>query len=230
MTRGAIIQPSFLPWRGFFDIIHRSDIFVFLDDVQFDKHSWRNRNKIKTANGTQWVTVPVLVTGKFGQKILETKIRNNISWKKKILNAIYYSYKKSTFFEEYFPTLEESLSREWDLIADLDIFLTEEIMKMLGIKTVTCRSSVLGITAIDKNERILQICQKAGISCYISGPSAKDYMNSTFYKRNGITVEFMDYNYPSYQQLYRPFDPQVSIIDLLFNMGPEAPRYIWGHA
>ncbi len=227
--KGAIIQPSFLPWRGFFDIIRKSNIFVFLDDVQYDKNSWRNRNKIKTSRGTQWITVPVLTTGRFGQKINETEIRNDSGWRDKLLHTLYFNYRRAPFFDTYFPVLQDALTKDWALIADLDIHLTLEVMRLLGIETKTVRSSELKIETDDKNERIVHICRELGIQHYLSGPAAKKYMSGFPYENQGISIEFMRYDYPPYDQLHGTFEPQVSIIDLLFNKGGEAPSYIWNY-
>lgn len=225
--KGAIIQPSFLPWRGFFDIIQKVDIFVFLDDVQFDKHSWRNRNQIRTPQGVQWITVPVLTKGRFGQKILETKIRNDSGWSKKLLQAIYCNYRKARYFDFYYSSLKKALSQKWNFIADLDIYLIEEAVKMLNLKKRFLRSSELKLNIEDKNLRVIEVCRHLGVNSYLSGPAAKNYIKEDLYGSHGISVEYMSYEYPPYKQLYDGFEPYVSIIDLLFNEGPESSRYIW---
>lgn len=175
----------------------------------------------------QWITVPVLTSGKFGQKILETQIRKDNGWREKILHAIYYNYRKSNYFEDYYPFLKSALSGDWNLISDLDIYLIERIMDILGSKRKTFRSSALCLKATEKNERVIEICQKVGIKHYISGPTTRDYMQDGLYKQNGISVEYMDYNYPPYKQLYEGFEPNVSVIDLLFSVGLNSHKYIW---
>ena len=226
--RGVIVQPSFLPWRGFFDLIYRSDVFVFLDDVQYDKRSWRNRNRIKTSRGLQWITTPVDTKGKFTQKIDQTRITNSFPWKKQMLNAIHHSYRRSPYFDLYYPEITRGLEKDWQYLADLDIGLTWTIMGLLGLERPLLRSGELGIETEDKNLRLIQICQKTGITHYLSGPSAKDYMNKSLFKDHDIGVEYMAYDYPPYEQLHGVFEPQVSVIDLLFMKGPESDRFIWG--
>lgn len=226
----VIIQPSFLPWRGYFHLIQRSDIFVFYDDVQYDKHSWRNRNQIKTPNGPQWITVPVLTKNKFGQKINEIEINNsNKGWQRKILGSIFLNYKKAKFYDRYIPVVDNILSKEWPSLCALDVYATKKICEILGIKAQFFISSELNVSG-DKISRLINICKKLGGTHYISGPSAKNYLKDTEeFTKNGIKLEFHDYNYPEYTQLYGKFEPAVSIIDLIFNCGDESPEYIWGN-
>lgn len=228
--KAAAVQPSFLPWRGFFDIIHRSDSFVFLDDVQFDKRSWRNRNRIKTQNGLQWITVPVDTKGRYSQKIFETEISPDPHWRRKSLNAIRWNYQNAPHFDSYFYPLEKILGREWKYLADLDIYLVEIVMEFLGLRRTLRRSSGMKLASQkieDKNLRLIRICQELGADRYISGPSARDYIDEALFEKNGIEVEYMNYDYPPYPQLHGGFEPYVSVIDLIFNQGPEAPRFIW---
>lgn len=227
MKHGAIIQPSFLPWRGFFDIIRRSDIFIFLDDVQYSKGSWRNRNKIKTPQGIQWITVPVNTKGKLIQKINETKIFNELPWKRQILNMIYHNYKRAPYFNHYFEEIAKKIEKDWEYLVDLDIELTDSIMDFLGFKRTLLRSSEIGIHTEDKNSRLVQICQKVGITHYLSGPSARDYLDESLFNKHSVTVEYMAYDYPIYEQLHGEFEPQVSVIDLLFMKGPQSTNFIW---
>ncbi len=228
----AIIQPSFLPWRGYFHLIQRSDIFVFYDDVQYDKDSWRNRNIIKTKNGPQWITVPVLKKNRFGQKINEVMI-NNIpegAWQKKIWNAILMNYRKSRYFNKFAPFFEPIFSRSWEKLVDLDIFTTVSICDILGIKRNFFRSSELAVSG-DRITRLVNICKKLNADHYISGPSAANYIKrDDEFTQNGIKLEFHNYGYSGYEQLYGEFLPQVSIIDLLFNCGKKSGDYIWGES
>lgn len=226
----VIIQPSFLPWRGYFHLIQRSDIFVFYDDVQYDKHSWRNRNIIKTNNGPQWITVPVLTKNKFGEKIDEIQINNASggAWRRKIWNSIYHNYGKAKYFDKFSHFFADLFSKEWNKLCELDIYATIGICDMLGIKRNFYRSSELGISG-EKIPRLINICKKFGANHYISGPTARDYISSDEeFVHSGIKLEFHNYDYPKYQQLYGNFISNVSIIDLLFNCGENAPDYIWG--
>lgn len=226
----VIIQPSFLPWRGYFHLIQRSDAFVFYDDVQYDKHSWRNRNIIKTKNGPQWITVPVLLKNRFGQKINEVHIDNisNARWRKKIWHSIYLNYKRAKYFEKFAVFFENIFSQDWDKLCELDIYSTMAICEILGIKCKFYRSSELNVEG-ERISRIVNTCKKLGGDQYISGPKAKDYITEdSEFVRNGITLEFHQHDYAEYQQLHGNFIPNVSIIDLLFNCGDDSPHYIWG--
>lgn len=226
----AIIQPCFIPWRGHFHIIQQCDTFVFFDDVQFERRSWHNRNIIKTANGKQWITVPVFTKGKFLQKINEVKINHELDWQKKILNSVYFSYKKAPFFDRYYDWFAEQINKPWEYISDLGIHLTYEIGDKLGIKTRYVKSSDLDILPqYKKLERILEICRKLDATKYISGPKAKDYIRSDMpFRKLGIELIYQEYDYPKYPQLYGDFESCVSVIDLLFNNGDKSPEFIWG--
>ncbi|MHA1279978.1 MAG: WbqC family protein [Candidatus Helarchaeota archaeon] len=225
----SIIQPSFIPWRGYFNIIGRSDIFVFLDDVQYEKGSWRNRNKIKTHNGLQWITVPVLTKGMLEQNVNEVLINNKTNWPKKILSSVYFAYKKAPFFYRYYNWFEKILLQPWEMLCDLDISMTKQIAGFLTIQTDFVKSSQLRVPLELKGvDRILYICQKLKAKQYISGPRAKAYLgDGSSFAQKGIELIYQQYNYPEYPQLHGAFEPAVSIIDLLFNCGDESRKYIW---
>jgi len=219
----AIIQPSYIPWRGYFDIINSVDIFVFYDDVQYTTRDWRNRNRIKTKDGLQWLTVPVC--NPHHSIINDIKIDNSIKWRDKHLRSIYHAYSSSKFFNEYFDELAEALFSEVDKLSSLDINLTHWIMRKIGINTHTICSSSLNPQG-KKTERLIDMLVKLGADTYLSGPSASIYLNQDLMLRNGINVEFKKYNYDPYIQLYGDFECNVSIIDLLFNMGPKSIEFI----
>jgi hypothetical protein len=226
----VILQPSYIPWRGYFDQIRRADVFVFYDDVQYDKHGWRNRNRIKTANGPQWLTIPVSKKGNVTQhlSINDMHICWDTPWNGKHWTAITQSYRKAPYFERYAPALERMYTSRPEMLADFTIELTIGLARELGIaKTCFLRSSELAVPG-DKTDRLVGILQKLGATHYISGPSARDYLEEDKLAAAGITLEYMVYDYPEYQQLYPPFDPQVSILDLLFVAGPAAHKHIWG--
>ncbi len=219
----VVLQPSYIPWRGYFDQIQRADTFIFYDDVQYDKHGWRNRNKIKTANGTIWLTIPVISHGNVteGTPINEIKIRPGDNWRKKHLTSIQYAYSKAPFFDEVFPVLEKIYKNETDSLSDFTIESTIELARFIGIdKTKFLRSSELSAEG-RKTDRLLAMLGQLGVSHYISGPSAKSYIEYDKFEAAGITLEFMEYNYPEYEQLYPPFEAQVSVIDLLFMLGKD---------
>ena len=225
----VILQPSYIPWRGYFHQIHMADLFVFLDDVQYDKNGWRNRNRIKTAAGTRWLTIPVLTKGTQSANLLikDTRIHwTTKKWNWSHRDIIYQNYKQAPYFEQYLPILQDFYQRQDVFLPDFTIELTIALSRELGLKTSFLRSSALEVTS-SRTDRLVEILNRVGATHYITGPAAKEYLEEDKLKNAGISLEYMDYNYPEYPQLYSPFDPQVSILDLLFMTGPEAPRYIW---
>jgi hypothetical protein len=228
----VILQPSYIPWRGFFHQIQKADVFVFYDDVQFDKRGWRNRNRIKTPQGSKWLTIPVHSRGHQVEHtpIHEIEICQDEDWSQKHWQTIQQNYRKAPHFERYRQLLEGFYGRRDARLADFTIDLTIQLAAELGLhKTQFIRSSTLGLTGA-KTDRLLAALAKIKATHYISGPSARDYIEADKFAGAGITVEYMTYDYPEYPQLYPPFDPQVSVLDLLFMTGPEAPRYIWDRA
>lgn len=224
----VILQPSYIPWRGYFDQIRRADLFIFYDDVQYDKHGWRNRNQIKTAQGKQWLTIPVHSKGVTeGIIIKDVHIDWSKPWAAHHIKALTFSYNKSPHFKEYLPLLESFYNRRDDCLADFTIETTIILSRELGItSTQFMRSSELpGITGL-KTDRLIQILTQVGATHYISGPSASDYIEADKFEQAGITLEYMQYNYPDYSQLYPPFDPYISILDLLFMTGKDAKNYL----
>lgn len=225
----VILQPSYLPWRGYFHQIHEADTFVFYDDVQYDKRGWRNRNRIKTQQGIQWLTIPVNAKGAQVDKtpINDISICWDEAWNVKHWTALKHAYGKAPYFRQYSPLLEEFYSRRPELLVDFTIDFTVALAKELGIdKTRFIRSSSLNIGGT-KTERLLGILQALYATHYISGPSAKNYLEEDQLQAAGVSLEYMIYDYPEYEQLYPPYDGQVSILDLLFMTGPHAPSYIW---
>lgn len=224
----VILQPSYIPWRGYFDQIHHADLFIFYDDVQYDKHGWRNRNQFKTTQGKQWITIPVHSKGATGGiPIKDVRIDWSKPWPKKHLNALTYAYAKAPFFQSYRPWLESIYSRRDELLADFTIETTIEISRMLGIMdTKLMRSSEIPNLDGKKTDRLIQILQHVGAKHYLSGPSAKDYIEKEKFNQAGISLEFMDYRYPEYPQLHPPYDPYVTILDLLFMVGEDALAYL----
>ena len=222
-----ILQPSYIPWRGYFDQILRAELFIFYDDVQYDKHGWRNRNQIKTAQGKQWLTIPVHSKGVTdGIAIKDVRIDWSKPWAKNHLKALTFAYNKAPYFKEYLPLLESFYSRRDECLADFTIETTISLSRELGItSTRFLRSSELpGITGV-KTERLIQILKQVGATHYISGPSAHDYIEQEKFNEAGISLEYMEYNYPEYSQLYPPFDSYVTVLDLLFMTGKEATKY-----
>ena len=225
----VILQPSYIPWRGYFDQIRRADVFVFYDDVQYDKHGWRNRNQIKTHQGKQWLTIPVHTRGAtHGMQIKNVRIDWSKPWAKSHLKALTVSYSKAPYFKEYLPLLESFYQQRYEFLADFTIEFTIALARELGnTHTRFLRSSEIAGINGQKTDRLIQILKAVGATHYISGPSAQEYIEREMFERAGITLEYIQYDYPEYPQLYPPFDPQVSILDLLFMTGSEAPHYIF---
>ncbi len=221
MTTLVVLQPSYLPWVGFFDQVRRSDIFVFYDDVPFDKHGWRNRNRIKTAAGPLWLTVPVRHKGRMGQRIDEVEIQPSLPWARKHLRSIEQAYQRAPYLASYLPALTELLTRPWDRLADLDIALSQQLCLWLGLERPMLRSSQLGVGG-DRNGRLLDLCRHFQADTYLSGSAARSYLDVAAFAGDGVRVEWQDYRHPEYPQLHGPFMPYLSGLDLLLNMGPEA--------
>lgn len=225
--RVVVLQPSYLPWLGYFDQINRADVFVFYDDVQYDKNGWRNRNRIKTPQGWQWITVPVITRNRFGAPISDVEIDNKTLWAAKHLKTLVQNYSKSPYFKEYIRLFKAIYSREWSRIAGLDIALIKSISEVLGINTKFATSSELNLEG-DRLERLLKICTKFGADRYLTGESAKDYMDEGVFSSHGVEVEYQNYRHPVYPQLYGEFISHLSVVDLLFNCGPESLSVIAG--
>ena len=224
----VILQPSYIPWRGYFDQIRRANLFIFYDDIQYDKHGWRNRNQIKTAQGKQWLTIPVHSHGVTeGIPIKDVRIDWSKPWAKNHLKALTVSYSKAPYFKKYLPLIDSFYARHDETLADFTIATTEAITRALGIlSTRFIRSSeILGING-QKTDRLIQILSKVGAKHYISGPSAHNYIEQDKFDAAGITLEYIKYDYPEYEQLYPPFEPFVSMLDLLFMNGERALDYI----
>jgi len=227
--RAVILQPSYIPWRGYFHQIQKADVFVFYDCVQYVDRGWRNRNKVKTTQGEQWLTVPVNSKGCQTLKtpIVDIPIVWETAWPEKHLKALQLNYGKAPFFRENRLFLEEIYGRHDEKLADFTCATTELIARKLGIDhTNFLRSSQLPAEG-SKTDRLLSILVHLGATHYISGPSARDYIERDKFDAAGISLEFMTYDYPEYPQINGAFAPQVSVLDLLFNVGPEARNFIW---
>ena len=215
----AILQPGYLPWLGFFDQMQRCDVFIYYDDVQFDKHGWRNRNRVKAPDGTaHWLTVPVLHSGRNWPRILDVEIDNRGPWARKHVSTLRHWYRRAPFVEDYLPAIEEVLGRGWTRLVDLDLALTDLIGGALGLRRQTLRASSLGISG-KRSERLVEFCRHVGATRYLSGNAAKDYLDTDLFARHGVEVEWQDYVHPTYPQQHGAFVSNLSIVDLLFNCG-----------
>lgn len=213
----SVHQPQYLPWLGYFDKIDRADIFVLLDNVQFKKNEWQNRNRIKTAQGSQWLTVPVGY--KFPQLINEVEINNKDRWQYRQRQAIISNYKKATYWsllEEFF---EEIFLSNWQYISQLNIHVVKKLAALLDITTPIHVVSELGEFPKDPDERLIALTKYFNADTYLAGGGGRGYMNMEKYAKNGIKVIFQKYEHPVYDQLFGDFEPFMSVVDLIYNHG-----------
>jgi WbqC-like protein family len=225
--RVVILQPSYLPWLGFFDQLHRCDCFVIYDDVQYTRRDWRNRNRILTPQGLQWLTVPVLNKGRYHQSIAEAAIDYSQHWIRKHLNAMKLGYQHARFFADYYPTIEQILTQAPNLLLDLNLRLIRQIAAWLGITTPLIYASQLQATG-SSTARLVDICRKLNATHYLTGNAANAYLDLTAFEIANIVVEYQNYQHPVYTQLSREFIPWLSIVDLLFNHGRDSLAILAG--
>ncbi len=216
----AIHQPQYLPWLGYFDKIRRCDLFVFLDDAQFKKNEWQNRNKIKTDQRWQWLSVPVI--HKFGQKINEVEINNTVQWRKKHLNALITNYSKAPYFKEHIDFFETTYAENWKLLVDINLHFIQYFVKALGISSKKFALSSAYESREGRTERLVGLCKRLAGDVYLSGKDGANYLDLGQFKKEGIRVIFQNYKHPVYPQLFGEFEPFMSVVDLLFNCGPES--------
>ncbi len=217
----VILQPSYLPWLGYFAQLMRSDVFVIYDNVQYDKHSWRNRNRIKTAQGPHWLTVPVLTRGQNWPTNRDVKIDNLHDWRRKHWLSLRQSYARAPFFSDYAGIFEPLYARTWDFLLDLNMASFTAMSAALGIKREIRLASELGVEGTS-TERLVRICQALGADCFYEGAAGRDYIDPAVFEAANITLEFQDYGHPTYPQLHGNFVPYLSAVDLLFNCGPKS--------
>jgi len=223
----AVLQSNYIPWKGYFDIIHDVDLFLFYDEVQYTKNDWRNRNRIYTQTGVQWLTVPV--SAGLDVSIDQAAIVPD-RWQMKHYQSLLTSYAKAPFFQYYRDFLEfVYLESKWEKISDINQFLIKKISsEFLKIPT-RFDSSRNFASSGSGHQKLLSLIQSTGAAVYVSGPAAKSYIHAEDYQKAGIQLIWKDYsNYPEYRQLFQPFEHHISILDLLFNTGADAPYYIWG--
>ena len=219
MTRVAIMQPTYLPWCGYFGLMHAVDVFVLLDSVQFARRSWQQRNQIKGANGAQWLSVPVLSKGKRDQLISDVEINKTDNFASAHRKTIEMSYAKTPFFKAYADELLPLLDNPSPRLADLTISLILWLKSQLGITTQVLRSSELGGIGA-KGELLASLCRELGASTYISPPGSKDYLDETdAFEKIGVPVKYYEFKHPQYPQPFGDFIPYMSTIDMLFNCG-----------
>lgn len=224
--RVVILQPSFLPWLGYFDQMSKCDVFVIYDDVQYDKNGWRNRNRIKTPQGPQWLTVPVLIKGRDFPLNRDVEINNTTTWHVKQMKSIAQNYGRAPYFHRYAGAFETVMRRSWRFLIDLNLELLYLLMQQLGLTKNIHLSSDLKIPKSGKTQRLIDICHFLGADSLLEGDAGRSYIDESRFKEAGIRIDFHAYQHPVYQQLYGEFVPFMSTIDLLFNHGSEALKIL----
>jgi hypothetical protein len=222
----AIVQSCYIPWKGYFDLINLVDEFILYDDRQFTRRDWRNRNRIKTPQGSQWLTIPVEVKGRYHQRIDETHV-SDPRWADHHWRSLVQNYSGAPHFDAYRDRVE-NLYRAADeqRLSLINRRFLEEVCDLLGITTTLAWSTDYRVEGA-KTERLVALCRAAGATHYVSGPRAREYMEEERFAEAGIELSYVSYEgYPEYDQLHPPFDHFVTILDLLFHVGPNAPRYM----
>lgn len=221
----GILQSNYIPWKGYFDIISKVDLFIFHDDLQFTKGDWRNRNKIKAINGLKWLTIPC---GTSEKRLICEVLLTDHSWQKKHWSVIESNYRKAPFFDKYKDFFKDYyLGHKWTNLSDLNqaliIGISRDILK-LDTRFKDSRKYNLKTA---KGERVMELLNKSNADFYLSGPAAKDYLDTSKFKNSNIGLEYIIYDYPEYPQLHGEFNHFISILDVLFNCGAESPKYIF---
>ena len=217
--RVTIHQPQFLPWLGYLDKIDQADRFILLDTVQFKKNEWQNRNRIRTAKGWQWLTVPVLQH--FGQRIDEVLINPTAIWKVQHLRALDMHYARAPYQKRYLPQLRELYGASWTKLSDLNEATVHWLLKAYGITTPVHRASEF-MAREEPTDRLIDLCRAVRGTRYLAGPGAEHYMDKPRFEASGIRLEIQVFTHPLYRQMYEPFEPNLSALDLLLMQGPDA--------
>lgn len=224
MKSVMISQSNYIPWKGYFDMIASVDVFVVYDEVQYTKNDWRNRNLIKTKNELQWLTIPVKQKS-LSQTICETEVFNT-NWKKKHIGSLQSNYGKALFFKEFKERIFKIYELSSTSLSEINLRFIKEICAILEIDTRIIDSRSLNLSG-NKQQRLVQACRKLNANTYLSGPAAKSYIDEDFFTSNQIKLEWMDYSgYKTYNQLHPPFKHEVSILDLIFNEGANAKKFL----
>ncbi len=226
--KGTILQPTYLPWMGYFELIDSSDVFVVFDHVQFERKSWQQRNKIKTSNGVVYLSVPVQKTPQ-KTPICDIKIsyeRDDIL--KKHFKTIELAYKKAPYFEKYKPYFEKIYSKKHILLRDLNVEIIKLVCALLSINKKIVFSSELNLKdqGMQKAEKVINLCKNLGIDHLYDAKGAEEFLDKALFQKEGILIDFQEFLHPKYPQLWGEFAPYLSVIDLLFNCGPDSIKYI----
>lgn len=225
--RVAIVQSCYLPWKGYFDLIAAADEFIFYDHVQYTRRDWRNRNKIKTPQGPLWLSIPVRVKGRFLQCICDTEI-SDPRWQENHWRNFCQHYGNAPYFKSVSQLLEPYYRRHrFDKLSDINQSLIRAVCEYLDIRTPLTSSAIYDDLPEGKIDRLVELCKRTGATEYVSGPTAKAYLDESMFTAQNLAVSWFNYSgYPEYPQLWGEFCHEVSIVDLLFNCGPTAKRYM----
>ncbi|MGE5307635.1 MAG: WbqC family protein [Deltaproteobacteria bacterium] len=220
----SVHQPQYIPWLGYFDKIARSDAFVFLDCVQYKAREYQNRNRIRRKGGSMWLTVPVVSNGR--QPIREVLIDNAGSWQRQHLGSLSTWYGGAPFFKEHYPFFEDALSRKWDRLSELNVHIIRYLLESLSIATpLFFESQLTGVTGMS-TRRIVEICKAMKADTYLSGTGGKGYLEEGMFDEAGIGLRYQEFIHPEYEQRFKPFEPFMSAVDLLFNHGPRSRQIL----
>ena len=220
--RVAIVQSSYIPWKGYFDLIDHCDEFVLYDNVQYTRRDWRNRNRIKTARGVRWLTIPVRSKGRYLQRIDETEIEDP-GWARSHWAQVAQSYAEAEHFDDHRERIEElyAVAAKETMLARVNELFIRALCELLGIETRVSRLPDSALAGAGPTERLVSACRALGASEYVSGPAARSYLDVERFDQAGVSVSWMDYSgYPEYPQPFPPFEHGVSVLDLLFCTGP----------
>lgn len=222
----SIHQPNYLPWLAFFDKIKKVDIFVLLDDVQYEKNGFQNRNKIKVPGGWIYLTIPI-PRSEYFKKISDVRLPVSDQWQKDHWKSIQMAYSRSSYFNKYKDFFDGIYRTRYQFLTEINIKIIQYLSDVLKFRTKILRESDLDIDPkLKSTDRLIQILKTVGASYYLSGPSGKKYLDLDKFKRENIEIEFQDYNHPIYHQLFGNFIPGLSVIDLLFNEGDKSSKII----
>jgi len=225
----SVHQPQYIPWLGFFDKLARSDAFVFLDTVQYKPQEWQNRNKIRTKDGSMWLTVPVVTAGLGRQRICDVRIDNSSSWQQDHWTSMRCWYARAPYFSAYAPFWEDVFAQKWEKLMDFNIAITKFLLEKLAITIPLYMESDLGTTA-QATDRIIQLCQGLKADGYLTGIGGKNYLEEEKFPQAGIRLQYQDYHHPAYRQQYlktpEDFLAGMSVVDLLFNEGEHSAAII----
>jgi hypothetical protein len=216
-------QPEYIPWIGFFDKLARCDVFVIYDDAQYVHGGYHNRNRVRTSKGWRWITIPIMHN--HPQMIKDVRISGE-QWRKDHLQILTQTYEKTPYFNTYFPLIEEAISFNHELLIGLNLHLLKNISEALDIKVKMVRSSEFPYHGQEKNEKLISMCKFIGSDTYLSGSGGKAYVDEKAFVNSNIKLQWHQYTHPTYAQNFEGFQPNMSIVDLLFNVGPQAKEVI----